>query len=111
MDVQESTPTLTDCPDLHDAAYRCLDDAGKRTAETKRKAHDAHDQMVGKRTAHRDRCRQATAEFVTAEEDLNDCQGRRGQLVKDSGRQHTRCHEASKIVTAMKFAIHRKLSI
>ena len=81
MDVQEPTSKLEDCRDLHDAAYRGLVDAVKRTAETKRKADNAHDQI----RAHRDRCRRATAEFVTAEEDLNDCLGRKGQLVKDSG--------------------------
>ena len=51
--------------DCHDAA-----------TETKRKADDAHDQV----RAHRDRCRGATTESVTAEEDLNDCLGRMDQL-------------------------------
>ena len=32
-----------------------------------------------------DRCRRATAEFVTAEEDLNDCLGRVGRPIKDKG--------------------------
>ena len=64
--------------DLHDAAYRGLEDAGKWTIK-KRQADDAHDQI----SAHRDRCRRAT-EFVTAEEDLNDCLGRMGQLAQDT---------------------------
>ena len=52
--------------DLHDAACRGLEDAGMKTIELKRKADEAFDQI----RAHRDR--QATKEFETAEEDLND---------------------------------------
>ena len=46
----------------------------------KRKADDAHDQI----RARRYRCRRATKEFETAEEDLNDSLGRLGQLLKDT---------------------------
>ena len=80
MDVQETTSKLKDCRGLHSAAYQSLEDAGKRTTETKRKADDTQDQI----RAHWDRCRRATEEFVTAEEDLHDCLGRVGQLVTDS---------------------------
>ena len=48
--------------------------------KTKRKADYAHDKI----RAHWDRCRRATAEFVTAEEDLNDCLGRTEQLIRDT---------------------------
>ena len=71
MDVQESTSKLDDCRDLHDAACRSLEGAGKRTTETKRKAEDAHDRI----RTHRDRCRRATMELQTA-----DSLGRMGQL-------------------------------
>ena len=50
MDVQEPTSKLQDCRHLHVAAYRGLEDAGKRTTGTQRKADDAHDQI----RAHRD---------------------------------------------------------
>ena len=45
---------------------------------------------------------------MTAEEDLNDCLGRRGQHTKDTAGQHTRCHSASQIVTPMMFFTNTK---
>ena len=80
MDMQESMSKLTDCRDLHDAACRGMEDVGKRTIETKQKADDAHDQI----RAHWGRCCRATAELVTAEEDLNDCLGLMGRLIKNT---------------------------
>ena len=82
MHMQDSMSIFKDRRDLHDAAYRGVEDAGKRITETKRKADDAHDQI----RARRDRCRRVTAEFVTAEEDLNDCLGRMEQLALDTAR-------------------------
>ena len=61
-------------------ANRSLEDASTRTIETERKADDAHDRI----RSHRDRCRRATKELKTAEEDLNDSLGRMGQLIKDT---------------------------
>ena len=40
--------------------------------------HTTKSELIG------DRCRRATVEFVTAEEDLNDCLGRMGRLIKDT---------------------------
>ena len=45
MDMQESMSRLNYCGGLHDAAYRGLKDAGRRTTETKQKADDTHDQI------------------------------------------------------------------
>ena len=86
MDMKESMSNLKDCRDLHDAAHGGLEDGGKRTAETKWKADDALDQM----TAHRDRCRRATAEFVAAVENFSDCLGRMARLVKATAGGNTR---------------------
>ena len=58
-------------------ACRGLEDAGERITETTRKADDAHDQI----RAHRDR---VSAEFETAEEELNECLGRVEQLIRDT---------------------------
>ena len=46
----------------------------------KRKADDADDRI----SFHRDQCRRATKELVSAEEELNDSLGRLGQLIKDT---------------------------
>ena len=72
--------------DLHDAAYRSLEDASKRITETKRKADDALDQI----RAHKDRCRRATTDFVTAKEELNDCLGPFGAAHKGHRGGHPR---------------------
>ena len=61
-------------------ANRNLEDAGKGSTETKRKADDAHDRIK----THRDRCRRATKELGTFEEDLNDSLGRMEQLKEDT---------------------------
>ena len=53
---------------------RGLEDVGKKTIEWKRKADDAH----GRTRSHSDRCRRATKDLVSAEEELNDRQGHRG---------------------------------
>ena len=60
-------------------ANRNLDDPGKGITET-RKADDAHEQM----RTHRDRCRRATKEFETAEDDFNECLGSMEQLTQDT---------------------------
>ena len=52
LDVEEATSKLKDCRDHHDATSRSLEDEGKKTIETKRKADDAHDRI----RTHRDRC-------------------------------------------------------
>ena len=70
---------LNNLRDLHDAACR-LEDAGKKTIEMMRKADDASDRI----SSHREQCRRATKELVTAEEELNDSLGRLGQLIKDT---------------------------
>ena len=61
-----------------------LGPAGTRTTETKREVDDAHDRI----RTHRDRCRLATEELETAEEDLNDSLGRMGQLIKATAGAH-----------------------
>ena len=66
--------------DLHDAACRGLEDVGKKTTEMKRNADDAYDRT----SSHRDQCRRATKELVSAEEEVNDNLGRLGQLIKDT---------------------------
>ena len=71
---------VNDSRELRDVVSRELQAAGTRTTETKRKADDAHDRI----RSHRDRCRRATEELKTAEEDLNDGLGRMGQLIKDT---------------------------
>ena len=50
----------------------------------KRKADDAYDRI----SSHRDQCRRATKELVSAEEELNDSLGRLGQLIKDTVAPH-----------------------
>ena len=57
-----------------------LQDAGKRTTETKRKADDAHDRI----RTYRFRCRRATKELETAEKDFNDSLALMSQLIKDT---------------------------
>ena len=59
-------------------ACRDLQDAGTRVTEAKRKADDAQDQI----RAHRERCRRVLVEYETAEEDLIECLGRVGQLIR-----------------------------
>ena len=66
--------------DLHDAVCHGLEDVGKKTIDLKRAADDAHDRS----RSHRDCCRRATKDHVSAEEELNDSLGRLGQLVKDA---------------------------
>ena len=50
--------------DLHGTVCHCLEDVGKKTIELKRKADDAHDRIK----FHRDLCRRATKDLVSAEE-------------------------------------------
>ena len=64
--------------DLH--ACRGLKDVGKKTIEMKRKVGDAYDRV----SSHRDQCRRAIKELVSAEEELNDSLAHLGQLMKDT---------------------------
>ena len=73
MNMQESMSKFKE-------ACRDLQDAGTRVAETKRKVDDVQDLI----RAHRERCRRVSEEYGTAEEDLNECPGRMGQLMRDT---------------------------
>ena len=53
LDVEEAK--LKDCRGLHDTVCRGLEDVGKKTVESKRKADNAHD----KSRSHRERCQRA----------------------------------------------------
>ena len=86
MDMEDSMSKFKDCRDLHDLACCDLQFAGARVTEAKRKEDDAQDQV----RAHRERCRRVSAEYKTAEEDLNECLGCAGQLIRDiAGATHT----------------------
>ena len=80
MDMKESMSKVGDSRQVHDVVCRHLQAAGTRTFEMKRKADDALDRLP----THRDRCRRATRELETAEEDHNDSLGRLGQVIKDT---------------------------
>ena len=71
---------LTNFRALLEVACDDLADAGMKTIDLKRKVDDAHDRT----RSHRDRCRRATKELQTAEEDLNNSLGCLGDLVKDT---------------------------
>ena len=68
------------CRALIDAACDDLADAGTKTIDFKRKAEDVHDRT----RSHRDRCRRATKDLVSTEEELNDSSGRLSQLVQET---------------------------
>ena len=71
---------LTNFWALLEVACDDLADARMKTIGLKRKADDADDRTC----SHRDRCRQATKELVSAEEELNTSFGWLGDLVKDT---------------------------
>ena len=62
------------------AVCRGLEDVGEKTIELKRRRTMP---MTGP-DSRRDRCRRATEDLVSAEEELNDSLGRLGQLVTDT---------------------------
>ena len=85
-DMKEFTSTVSICQskfddsrEAHDVVCQDLQATSSRAFEMKRKVDDAQDQI----RARWGRCRRATKEFETAEEDLNDSLARPGQLVKD----------------------------
>ena len=85
--LHDSWESLDDAFVEFKEACRGLEDAGKTITETKRKADDAHDRI----RAHRVRCRRVSAEFETAEEDLNECLARMGQLIRDTAGATNTC--------------------
>ena len=80
MDMKESMSKVDDSGEVHDVVCRDLQAAGTRTFEVKLKAGDSYERIQ----THGDRCRRATKELETAEEDLDDSLGRMGQLKKDT---------------------------
>ena len=62
---------LKNCQVLLGAACDDLADAGTKSVDLRRKADDAHDRI----RSHRHRCRRATKDLVSAEEELNDSLG------------------------------------
>ena len=64
-----------------DSTLRCAPPWRSSTRPAgERFADEAHDQI----RAHRDRCRRVSAEYGTAQKDLNECLGAMGQLIRDT---------------------------
>ena len=80
MDLQERMSKMGVCQEVFGVKCLFLKDLGAKFNEAKRKADHTQDQSE----VHRERCRRMSAEYGTAEEDLNDCLGRMGQLIHDT---------------------------